>query len=210
MPKKKGKGQSLKWHQKIVDSRTLSCGSSKNSGNMEFVPQKLRNSEMYDVAVQKNGDLIRFVPEELQTEEMCLLALKTSVEGMAVTYIPQSVRKKRKAPKWYELAVQYNGLALNYVPNKYMTQEMIKAAIQASKEGRGSEGKSVWPITYVPKKFRTEEILLLSLQQNCKSIKGFAPKRYYARTNCALPGKRKCERRYYTIHSGLCVKKKVC
>lgn len=57
-----------------------------------------------------------------------------------------------------------------------MTQEMIKAAIQASKEGRGSEGESVWPITYVPKKFRTEEILLLSLQQNCKSIKGFAPK----------------------------------
>ena len=42
-----------------------------------------------------------------------------------------------------------------------MTQEMIKAAIQASKEGRGSEGESVWPITYVPKKFRTEEILLL-------------------------------------------------
>lgn len=51
---------------------------------------------MYDVAVQKNGDLIRFVPEELQTEEMCLLALKTSVEGMAVTYIPQSVRRKEK------------------------------------------------------------------------------------------------------------------
>lgn len=162
--------------KKLLTAELCLVAVQKNSRNMEFVPQKLRNSEMYDVAVQKNGDLIRFVPEELQTEEMCLLALKTSVEGMAVTYIPQSVRKKRKAPKWYELAVQYNGLALNYVPNKYMTQEMIKAAIQASKEGRGSEGESVWPITYVPKKFRTEEILLLSLQQNCKSIKGFAPK----------------------------------
>ena len=115
--------------KKLLTAELCLMAVQKNSGNMEFVPQKLRNSEMYDVAVQKNGDLIRFVPEELQTEEMCLLALKTSVEGMAVTYIPQSVRKKRKAPKWYELAVQYNGLALNYVPNKYMTQEMIEAAI---------------------------------------------------------------------------------
>ena len=122
--------------KKLLTAELCLVAVQKNSRNMEFVPQKLRNSEMYDVAVQKNGDLIRFVPEELQTEEMCLLALKTSVEGMAVTYIPQSVRKKRKAPKWYELAVQYNGLALNYVPNKYMTQEMINAAIQASKEGR--------------------------------------------------------------------------
>ena len=42
--------------KKLLTAELCLVAVQKNSGNMEFVPQKLRNSEMYDVAVQKNKE----------------------------------------------------------------------------------------------------------------------------------------------------------
>mgnify|MGYP000656463597 FL=1 len=108
---------------------------------------------------------------------MCLTALKTSKWGRAVEYIPKVIRKGIGIKRSYELAVQYNGLALGYVPNRYITEKLVKVALQDPEKHKSPIGWNQWPIQYVPQKFLTKEILLLSLQVHPQSVEDI-PKNY--------------------------------
>ena len=163
--------------KKLLTQELCLLAVQKDGRNIEYVPKKLLTNEMYSIAVQENGDTLQFVPEEKRTEEMCLTALKTSKWGRAVEYIPKVIRKGIGIKRSYELAVQYNGLALGYVPNRYITEKLVKVALQDPEKHKSPIGWNQWPIQYVPQKFLTKEILLLSLQVHPQSVEDI-PKNY--------------------------------
>ena len=77
------------------------------------------------------------------------------------------IPKKYMTDEIIKLAVQNNGEALRYVPEKYMTYEIIELAVQNNGEA----------LKHVPEKYMTDEIIKLAVQNNGLALE-YVPEKY--------------------------------
>lgn len=100
--------------------------------------------------INYGGEHLKNFKPENRTYYVCLTAVMKN--GMAIEYVPEKYRSK----EMYAAACKSNGLALSYVPEKFITAAMCKDAV--SNDGRA--------LHYVPEKHKT-----LSLCKNALSLK---------------------------------------
>ena len=140
--------------------------------NLRYVPRNFRTYGLCMTAVQKSGkgsdalaalvgepegfwySALPWVPAKHKDEAMIIAAL--NVYGQALEYI----EKTKRTPKFCEIAVKEDPVALRYVPLQLKTFEMIKEAV--SRCGR--------TLRYVPFRYRTPEICEIAVEQDYTAI----------------------------------------
>ena len=95
--------------------------------------------------IKRDGFFLKLLKKEEQTEEICKLAVQQN--GISLDYV-----KIEQTEEICKLAVQQNGYALQYVRNQ--NEEICKLAIQ----------QNSWSFQYV--RNQTEEMCKLAVQQN--------------------------------------------
>ena len=125
----------------------------KELGLMEIRPEE---------AVIKNPTAknLKNVPKIIQTEEMIMLVCKK--DGLALLYASQ----KLITPKICEIAVDQNGMALKYVPNKIIKLKGKEWYADLCIRAVISNG---YAIEVVPEEFINKEIVEIALLK-CKFI----------------------------------------
>lgn len=112
------------------------------------VPKNLRTNAMYFEWVKQNPGKIGQVPKKMITEEMCDYAITHSlaaIEGIPAEFQTAKffLKHAQKQPsilrfvpdyfdeKFYKYAVQTNVRALEYVPQKYQTYDVLSEAVRS-------------------------------------------------------------------------------
>lgn len=137
----------------VIDDAIILDYLRSPRANLMHVPTKMITQEMVDLAMVTSGHGISFVPERFKTDEMYLKALATKPQ--ALTELPEhlashelfldAVRRDGMALEGIKLffeefmnreivnaAIEENGNALQYVPERFVTREMtLKAASTA-------------------------------------------------------------------------------
>lgn len=107
-------------------------------------------------AVKEYGWPLKFINIEFQTKELCETAIN-KYGGKLLEYICD----KFHTEELYKLAVQKDGIALQFVKTPFKTQEICLMAVK----------EYWWAIRYVDEIFQTEEICLMALEKNIYLIK---------------------------------------
>lgn len=125
--------------------------------NLMFVPQKMITREMVDIAMATNGRGISFVPSKYLTDDVYLKAIAKN--PMSLTELPvhlasrdlflDTVRRDGNAVEGVKLyfeefltreivnaAIEQNGNALKYVPDRFVTRELTLKAASTAKSFR--------------------------------------------------------------------------
>jgi hypothetical protein len=137
----------------IVDDEMIFDYLRSPKANLMHVQNKMITQEMVDLAMATNGRGISFVPEKFKTDDMYLKALATNTQAMNELPVHlasrdlflDTVRRDGNALEGVKLffeefmtreivnaAIEENGNALQYVPDRFVTREMtLKAASTA-------------------------------------------------------------------------------
>lgn len=137
----------------VIDDAIILDYLRSPRANLMHVPAKMITQEMVDLAMATSGHGISFVPERFKTDDMYLKALATNTQ--ALNELPvhlasrdlflDTVRRDGNALEGVKLffekfmtreivnaAIEENGNALQYVPERFVTRELtLKAASTA-------------------------------------------------------------------------------
>jgi hypothetical protein len=109
--------------------------------------------EMYKEAVNSKGGIgLQFIPINKQTQELCLLSVKN--KPLSLSYV------KNKTLEICTIAIENNGDALKFVPEKYFDYELMKKAVN----------NSLNALEFVPKKYHTFELCLIAIEKKSEMI----------------------------------------
>jgi tetratricopeptide (TPR) repeat protein len=168
----KHNGKALKFVPKeLRTSKLCQLAIQQNGEAWQYVPKKYRTTELYSLAIEQNGTVLRNIPKHDITPELWRLAIQQ--DGMQLGLLPieqsepkfwqklETLWKKRpvlgyRTFELCKLAVEQNGKALQFVPEKYRTLELYRLAVQSYGE----------TLTYVPEDERTPELCRLAVEQN--------------------------------------------
>jgi hypothetical protein len=124
------------------------------TGNLKYVPEKLKTPDICLAAVRKNGKTLRYVPEKLKTPYICLEAVEQN--SYALRYIPDNLKESQ----FYIRAVKQDGNALKYVPEEFKTPEICLAAVK----------QKGYSIIYVPNNIKTDDICLAAVKEDASAL----------------------------------------
>lgn len=155
----------------------------KIDGNcLNEVPEEFRTEEICRIALQNRGEALAFVPKELKTKEMCMIAFENS--AWAIRYFPKEFLTEeifREAVKKgntrniiredvdpedeeeiddEEYDDDYDGDVIQFIPEKYLTEEMCLTAVQ--RKGKALE--------FVPKKFKTKRVCIAAVKNDIELL----------------------------------------
>jgi hypothetical protein len=128
---------------------------TQNPMALEIVPEEFKTFNFYKIAISQMGVSIQFVSESFKLkepksyEELCKIAV--SENGMALEYITHQNSKK-----FYELGLNNNGLALQFIPEELRTKELCEIAVN----NYGSA------LEWIPEKFKTETICKIAVKNS--------------------------------------------
>lgn len=145
----------------------------KNGLNLEYVPENFRDEDISFVAVSNNGDALRSVPDSIlcgeKGYELCCVAVRNSATGNAVEYVPRGLMKAKKGKSICKAAVRANGYAIEWVPKKFLSKELVQSALEAPVP----ECKSLWYesiLSLIPEKYISKEVVATSVRRWPESI----------------------------------------
>ena len=155
--------------------------SEPTTENLRFIPKASQTEEMLIKVCKQDGCALKFASKRKINELICEIAVNQN--GAALQYIPskifESARKKYSDDSWatkiYENSLKTYGCALEFIPEKYITREMVIQAITVEK-GIDYE-LDRYPIAFIPSKFKKHDIYLLSVETSPHSIKDINDKR---------------------------------
>jgi hypothetical protein len=106
-----------------------------------------------------NGEALKLIPNKLRTRELCQIAVESN--GLALQYVPEEI--KQNNPELWMSAVKQNGLALEFVPNDMRKPlEVCRAALE----------QNGLALAFVPARQRQgkEELVRIALKQNGNAL----------------------------------------
>ena len=143
--------------EKFKTDKICDLALDNYAGSIQYFPSNKITYGLYEKIVKKNGFDILYVDVDLlyvrEYHKLCEIAIMENPLSLMniKNYLPV---------KLYLLAVQSNGLALEYVPkNCLCTEEYLKICETAVK----NDGLA---LAYVPDKFKTDEICDFAVKQN--------------------------------------------
>ena len=155
----------------------LCATAVRNNGlNLQYVPERFKDSQMCALAVSENGEALSDVPATILTGaegyKICLLAVRNDVSGRALTVVPSEYLKGDCGRRLCMEAVSYNGYAIRFVPKRLLSKTLVKSAFdhQAPTRRKASSSSQslemgldacYWPslLSFIPQKFLTEELV---------------------------------------------------
>lgn len=169
---------------------------------LSVISKKLITPEIYYAALEKDGHNILFVPNNLITYDMCKLAVCHDLSrhynecilgffsDILGTHEPDKkfTGKVKKAVSYQinghekelcELAVAHNGLAIAFVPKKYITENMIYKAIDLQTENYYGD----YPIGYIPEEYMSDDLVKHSVEL-CPASLQSVPYEYISNDLC--------------------------
>lgn len=164
-------GLNLKYVPKMYCDENMVLIAVRNNGDvLRDVPDSIlyyeKGYEICRIAVSNNssGDALEYVPRQwLQDErgyEICRIAVSNSSSGEALAYVPQQWLHGKRGKEICKAAVNANGYAIKYVPQKFLSKQLIKDAINAP-----ASEKMNWSIesiiSWLPKRCMSEEIVAM-------------------------------------------------
>jgi len=138
---------------------------------LQFVPDRLKTSELCAEAVGKDWMNMRFVPENRKTKTLCDIAISGSIHAQ------QFVPERFKTPEMYMDAMKINGINLYYVPDRYKTPEVCLQAVMSNRHAKKflpERTNSEFNIYDFYQKFKNESIIAeyLSFEHIHKAFHG--------------------------------------
>jgi Domain of unknown function (DUF4116) len=135
----------------------------KEDGGLPFSFLKQQIIEQYwdcfepllTIALGINGEALKLIPHKLRARELCQIAVESN--GLALQYVPEEI--KQNNPELWMSAVKQNGLALEFVPNDMRKPlEVCRAALD----------QNGMALAFVPARQRQgkEELVRIALNQN--------------------------------------------
>lgn len=151
---------------------------------LKYVPHKYRKEKLCIIAVQNNGLALQYVPDEFKTPVLCNYALinnslaiqfmsktiprkllhKTLLEinGLTLQYLVSKsgnllindIKQNNTVEELCKIAVQNNGLALQFVPKMYLCAELCNIAVK----------KNELAIQFVPYEYLSIDLCKYALQ----------------------------------------------
>lgn len=103
----------------------LCATAVRNNGlNLQYVPERFKDSQMCALAVSENGEALSDVPAAILTGaegyEICLMAVGSDVSGRVLTAVPSEYLKGDRGRRLCMEAVSYNGYAIRFVPKRFL------------------------------------------------------------------------------------------
>ncbi|AGN26274.1 metallophosphoesterase [Candidatus Methanomassiliicoccus intestinalis] len=188
-----GCGTILKFMSKQLMTEDLCIiACSKNGDNLDYVPEYLLSYNICKAALSNRGELLSKIPEKFKTYELCEIAVSTDEKYVALSYVPLNLIMGEQGRRLCELAIKKNPLAIEKVPNEFITKTMAYDVVsRTSQENciRLSDGSlrlypaNNWPISHVPKRYMTEELINLSVEMCPASLRG-VPSEYLSKAQC--------------------------
>lgn len=131
-----------------------------NRYSTEEIRQVL-DAEFYDYYIRNcssSTDFLSEVPRQFLTEELCRVAVKR--DALNLEFVPEQFFMTEGAMELFQLAVTQNGDALQFIPLRLYTYDLVLAAVT-------SKGDA---IIHVPYQFFTEELIRASLSTSGRAI----------------------------------------
>jgi len=119
---------------------------------LDYIPEKYITTRLCEIAVDTFWQAIDHMPEKYKTIELRLKALKKG-GTIAWTDFPDG----QKSAEYYKLAADIDGYVLQFIPEKYITEEMCYLAI--IRYGTEIINKNI-----IPEKYRTNKLVILAKQ----------------------------------------------
>ena len=159
------------------DNENIITEIKKNTNNIAYIPDKVKDIDMCISAVKKDGMALKYVPKKMKTENICKLAVQHS--SFALEYVPD----KLKDQDMCAMAVSKNSFALEYVPEHLKTDSLCAIAVRQS----GYTLRNV-PINctvtnrqqYIMDE-RYFDICILAMKNNGESLRYFPFESFYVR-----------------------------
>lgn len=140
---------------------------------LQWVPKELISMDILKTALSTDGRALKFAPEEMKSFEICLLAVandRGDDMDHAIREVPADILLGGKGRELCEAAVSANGLALMGVPDKFITSQLARVALE-----RDSGGWMNPVIKYIPSKVMSRDLVELSFSLNPGSIASMPP-----------------------------------
>lgn len=146
-------------HDVCLEAAKTSKFSSIVDPCIMWIPHKYRTSEVLAECSKHYGTLIHYFDETLITKEICIIAVEQN--GIAIQYVPE---KYKTDPLIIMAALYQKGIALQYIHTDLITKPMCIMAIN-------QDGMA---LKYVPEKYKTYDLCLDAVKKNPLAIQ-FVP-----------------------------------
>ncbi|NIZ47336.1 DUF4116 domain-containing protein [Entomospira nematocerorum] len=113
------------------------------------IPMNLRVDAVAETAFQQNMYLFPYLPEEERTIERSILAVANNPDK-AIIHVPKHLR----TPEFFDQVIPLNGLVLEFIPKKWLNENIIQTAIR----------QNPWAFTKLPKHHQTASLTRLALE----------------------------------------------
>ena len=136
----------------------------RNGLNLKYVPEQYLNTKMCLIAVQNDGEALKVVPKKIlfskKGYELCLTAVRNDSKGNALSFVPDCYKRGKNGKILCEEAIRANEFALEYVPKKYMSEELVTSFVRRHPE-------RLW---HIPTEYISSDLCLELIEQNPRVI----------------------------------------
>ncbi len=129
------------------------AAADSNRYALEHIPNVHKTADIYLRAVKKCGKLLQYVPVDYHTEDMYIYSV--SQDGSNLRYVPQSSRTEKVCMAAFN-AQSKGSAAVEYIPDKFLTEEMCRQAVTLNWE----------TIKVIPNHFKSTEVWLCALKHS--------------------------------------------
>lgn len=120
--------------KKYITYEMCKIAVSRNGLNLKYTPKQYRDTVICLAAVQSDGDALKEVPEQVllgsKGREVCFVAVQNDFNGRALSVVPDCYLRGEEGKALCEAAVRANGYALEHVPERWITKELARLAIE--------------------------------------------------------------------------------
>ncbi|GHV60086.1 hypothetical protein AGMMS49587_00430 [Spirochaetia bacterium] len=147
------------WAKALADYCEALRRESQNKTYQDLVSagqEKMITTELWLAAIELSGYVFKFMPENLKTADFCRDAIVTNVHNFE--YVPEAIKQSKNAKgiPFYHIAVKWNGLVLDHIPENLRTPELYRAAVQSND----------FDLEYLPDSLSTPELYLAAVQES--------------------------------------------
>ena len=136
----------------------------RNGLNLKYVPEQYLNTKMCLIAVQNDGEALKVVPKKIlfskKGYELCLTAVRNDSKGNALSFVPDCYKRGKNGKILCEEAIRANEFALEYVPKKYMSEELVTSFVRRHPER----------LRHIPTEYISSDLCLELIEQNPRVI----------------------------------------
>uniref|UniRef100_A0A6C0BLR1 DUF4116 domain-containing protein n=1 Tax=viral metagenome TaxID=1070528 RepID=A0A6C0BLR1_9ZZZZ len=151
-------------HPNKQTAEVCSAAINQTPWAINMIHPKNRTPELYLEAVKIEGTVLCLVPIPDRTFDVCLQAVKT--DGFALPYVPHRSFTREERCKLYLTAVRQCSGAIKYVPLKYQTPRLCRAALDSD----------VGAMEYIHWTNQTPELCLMAVRQHGMSLQFIDPR----------------------------------